>query len=113
MSSSFKQLAADCVERSATSLLLSRTPSVLYDTPLHTPGLDHLITTTIVLRDNELLRATQISLTFSGRGRCCKSIQGTAANSREIDVSASHCPASLPQPLRYKTCLTCEILGEN
>jgi|ERR1700722_6284391 hypothetical protein len=31
MHSSFKQLAADCVERSATSLLLSPTPSVLYD----------------------------------------------------------------------------------
>ena len=66
MHSSFK-LAADCVERSATSLLLSRTPSALYDQAailthrctLH--GLDHPITMTIVLRDNELLRATQIS----------------------------------------------------
>ena len=66
MHASFK-LAVDCVERSATSLLLFRTPSALYDQAailtrrctLH--GLDHLITTTIVLRDNELLRAIQIS----------------------------------------------------
>ena len=53
MHSSLKQLAADCVERSATSLYCMTRRYTLH-------GLDHLITTTIVLRDNELPRATQI-----------------------------------------------------